>query len=182
MHQTKVPKSMLWMTIIAPPLHQFGHLFTRKHQWVILNGFKRCRQDAKVKESTWRVAKRLADNWWINASALVSLKVRVALVGGQRMLVFYPAPWRTWTISKGKPFFFSKHQFSKQLSKASCFRGLCWKTIRLPLGFGSLFRGAFPVTTWRSRKPHGPPRGELRYNLIGDSLSPGRKRFRKHIP
>ena len=53
-----------------------------------------------------------------------------------------------------------------------------------PIGIRSLFFGGvscYPLAF--EKNPMGRPRGELRYNLIGDSLSPGfRKRFRKHIP
>ncbi len=50
--------------------------------------------NAKVKESTWRVVKRLADNWWINVFALASLKAEPA-ASGER--------WGGWGVEVGTP-------------------------------------------------------------------------------
>ena len=51
--------------------------------------------NAKVKESTWRVVKRLADNWWINVFALASLKAgwpRAGTGEGVGVLRLVPLP------------------------------------------------------------------------------------------
>lgn len=161
------------MTIIAP-LHQFGGLsFTRKDQWVIFNGFKGCRQDAKGEGKYLEGGKEAGGQ-------LVDQRFCPRIVEGEVYLGVVSGVGRCWEkhsplkklkkgpFQKENPFFFQTsifHNFPNNFQKHH--------VSGVYVGRRS-FASSWDSVTFQ--------RGELRYNLIGDSLSPGRKRFRKHIP
>ena len=71
---------------------------------------------------------------------------------GGTMLVFYPAPWRTWPFQKENPFFpninfpnnFQTHHVSGVYVGRRSFASY-WDSVT--------FQGAFPVETWRAVSP-----------------------------
>ena len=170
-----------------PPTPWVWTSFTRKDQRVIFNGFKGCRQDAKGEgkylEGGKEAGGQLVDQRFcpriVEGEGFPSRGVG----SGSEDAGKNTAPWRTWTISKGKPHFISKHQFSiifQTTFKSIMFR--CAHEICVPAAGvppaehenaktrkrQARKREKTKTAKTRKRRKHNPFRSTLNTNVITD--------------